>query len=314
MIVFFLLFSIELVHALIFGYYNVYVQPGTGAANAFQIVEEQLNSLRTSGLWKATTKLTVHLVCAQADEERFVKLLKLHDTAGDKVEIAIERAGDEVDCLEMLWQNARAPDFYYYIHAKGSFHPGASNTMLRRGLMNTVVDNWQKCFDILISDIGNVCGMRFSPYPHPHFPGSMWWTTGRYLNSLLWPRAFSSPGFPFDKPKCQPYSTGRERYGAEHWICGSPHCRPYDCLPENHKFIHSYVFLDGLVAATCKPAPRPEITIPESFDRDIFHCFGSKVGCCTQMDTEFKRTYPRHYAAASIRNGTLASFLLQCLK
>lgn len=106
--------------------------------------------------------------------------------------------------------------------------------------MYIVVDRWHDCQRLVADDRCDVCGFRFSPLPHPHYPGNFFWTTCRHVARLLSPTALTVPSLPFDKPGCAEYMLGRGRFGNEHWITSSPQTRPTDCL-HNHLYFHRCV-------------------------------------------------------------------------
>lgn len=305
---FVLFFSNSLAANQIFGFYNVFITKTNGLYDhALGVVAEQLDQLRASGLLANTAVLYVRVICDNPD----CPVLPL---AGANVNIVAVRAGGEYDTLVPLWKRAlelRNTDaLIYYIHSKGTFTVKTENTLLRRGLMQAVVDNWTRCMHVLLQD-ATTCGMRFSVFPHPHFPGNMWWARADYAASLVIPTTFAAP-FEFDGSACQPYSIGRERFGAEHWVASAPHNRPFDCLDRHSRYIHSYDYLNELHSGECLPAPRTGTF--ESNQFVAWHCFTDLKSACMHAENEVSRLYARQYNETRHTPGFLANFVYRCAK
>jgi len=80
----------------------------------------------------------------------------------------------------------------------------------------------------------DVCGLRASPLPHPHFPGNMWAARCSYVARLPDPSKFNKKMVLASKSrggKCQPWHVGLSRFSAEHWILAHPSAVVSDSLP-----------------------------------------------------------------------------------
>jgi hypothetical protein len=89
--------------------------------------------------------------------------------------------------LDALWRHCqeRPTDMVMYMmHSKGLFHQVSVNDSLRRHLMRGIIIS-PCCLDALREGAGfNVCGMRFCPDAHFHFPRNMWVAKCDYIIDL----------------------------------------------------------------------------------------------------------------------------------
>lgn len=297
--------------APVFGYYNIYLARVAGRYDhALSVVNEQIGVLRASGLLARTAMLYVKAICDQSDCPALVGFNE------PNVRISTKSTGSEVDSLGPLWRRAlelRDSDaLFYYIHSKGTYTVRHENTLLRRGLMNTVVHNWRRCFAVLAGRDGTTCGMRFSVLPHAHFPGNMWWARADYVATLVAPTTFEAR-FEFDPSDCQVWSVGRERCGFEHWVGSAPQNRPFDCLSEKSRYIHSYFNLNELESAECAAAPRNG-TFGTALGPLVLQCFATLRDACLQAEREAVRLYMRQYTETKGLAGSIGNFVSRCVE
>ena len=130
-----------------------------------------------------------------------------------------------------------------YMHNKGSFHPIESNTHQRRSMTLAVMS--QECHGALESDMCNTCGMVFSPWKAPFFPGNFWTAQCDYVNRLLTPTQFRNRNrmnvraaktmkrrgkLTFDLMPTIPETFGTNRYSDEFWVGSHPSIRACDVV------------------------------------------------------------------------------------
>ncbi len=89
-------------------------------------------------------------------------------------------------------------------------------------------------------DQDDICGFRFSPMPHPHFTGNMWWARCDYVVKLIPPREFPAAMAKAAKSARDNAMLGTGRYSYEHWIASHPSARVADVLPTEFSFCWNY--------------------------------------------------------------------------
>ena len=153
--------------------------------------------------------------------------------------------GDENLTLQSLYEYCQnhADAKVTYIHNKGSLHATPKNRKLRNLLTKAVFSDECQSLD---SDTCNVCGARFSPFPHIHMAGNMWSAECSYVNRLIPPNFFHDSmeelvDFVINKPGDVPkptfqqiedeYFVGLKRYASEHWVGSHPSVQPCDVFP-----------------------------------------------------------------------------------
>jgi hypothetical protein len=199
------------------GFYNMF----GGDARVFDgIVGEQVSAL--SGVMDRIH--AVNMVYFGDGYETF-------SVAGGKYILSNQSApnGNEHTTLQLLYTHclAHPKDRAFYIHTKGSFHAHAANDALRRNHMHAVAG----CIGMDGVANADVCGLRVSPLPHPHYPGNMWVARCAYVGRLRAPMEFEGLMGAFAKPDCPDWSVGKDRYSAEHWILSHPSAVAADVLP-----------------------------------------------------------------------------------
>lgn len=297
---------LNLCEAAIFGYYNVYI-PGENKEHALRIVDEQLNELRKSQLLKSSESLFVNVISPLPRNEFNMQL----EDSNIVVNYARE-GGEEITLNQIVANCAGKADLLYYIHSKGSFTQSQENTIMRRALMTAVVTNWPQCVAAITNDNCDVCGLRFSPFPHAHFAGNFWWSHCEHIARLVPTNAFAE-FLPIDAPDCRDYSCGRRRCGYEHWVASHPLTRAVDCL-SNHQYIHSYEYLDGMNEFKCMAAPRSHLSphvIKQNLLHRFFHNYASGAESCQHTIAEYALVYP-NVSLTEIAANTLGSWMQMC--
>jgi len=82
-------------------------------------------------------------------------------------------------------------DYVVYLHNKGSFHPGGSNTRRRR--LNTKAALSNACRGIQsTNNTCNVCAFRFETHPFSHVPGNFFQASCEYVRKLIPPKSYDT--------------------------------------------------------------------------------------------------------------------------
>jgi hypothetical protein len=276
-----------------------------------KIVGEQFDLLKSSNLLRVTSTLTVSIVTSVRPET-----LQLPFKDGvDNIKIRFFESGYEDLALSFMQNTCAAANSstaVYYFHSKGSLNEVHANTVLRGGLMQAIVGDWYGCYDAVASDRSDVCGLRYSPFPHAHFPGNFWWSHCAHISRLVPVNTFSTM-LSFDDARCGDSTCGRLRFGSEHWVCSHPFTRPYDCL-HNHPYIHSYVRLDHMKEFKCLAAPRPHIApslMTKGDNRQFLHHYQTGAESCRHTLAE----YGAVYSSVSLNDApadTIAGWMILC--
>lgn len=155
---------------------------------------------------------------------------------------------EQATTQQLLYEHclARPADAALYIHSKGSFHPSELNDALRRNHMRAVA----ACIDGGGLDAADVCGLRVSPLPHPHYPGSMWLARCEHVARLRAPAEFGALMAALAREGCPDWSVGTGRYATERWILSHRDAVAADVLPRDPPPFYAWGY-DGL-------PPRPE--------------------------------------------------------
>ena len=205
------------------GFYNVFRQEDV---SIHKIITEQIHLLESSGL--AAASQAINVIFAGTEHQSF----RVPTRSSKFVLASSKSSGDEKDTLQLLYNHCVASprDKVFYIHSKGSFHPSTSNDMLRQNLMKAVVACWQH--DGVAHH--DVCGLRVSPLPHPHYSGNMWLARCDYIAKLHPPATFGKAMHTITRdagPKCEPWMVGASRFSQEHWVLSHPSVVASDVLP-----------------------------------------------------------------------------------
>jgi hypothetical protein len=152
------------------------------------IVQEQLETLESSGLWEACDGLTVTVVGEQISEvqELFRELdrpekLKIVHVSNDLHQY-------EFPGIEMVQQIAQQKSAakILYMHTKGLLHykqNTETNVRLWRKYMEYFnMEKWQECIKAL--DCADICGVDLSRSPSgSYFSGNFWWARANYITT-----------------------------------------------------------------------------------------------------------------------------------
>jgi len=173
--------------------------------NGQQIFEEQLQKLKESGLYDASTKI-------------FCSLLGIRNNYvfPDKYEIIYESEKMntyERPILSYIYNNSSTNEGkYWYIHTKGVNHyQGVGENPIKdwRNYMEYfIITKWKQC----VNDLNNydVVGVNLHQQPKIHYSGNFWWSKSSYIKT--------------NEPKFKNNNTvnnlqNSKYYDTEMWIC-----------------------------------------------------------------------------------------------
>ncbi len=249
----FLAYSVTCHKAQAHLFYHIMLTPDKHRNN--EVINEQIGYIRESGMEDMLSE--VHYTVVGDSWNKF----KL-ESGNDKYKKtnASNNKGWEPDTLHLLHDHClqHPKDVVLYLHTKGLFHQTPENEIQRKdqtrslssfaclqsmrgaheksGIWETINASGAPLSGLR----GNACGMRFSPSPHFHFPGNMFWARCDYVQNLMDPIPFEPkmtmmqeyvyPGAWFKKT---PSALGIERFSAEHWIGSHPSLRAVDLMPGN---------------------------------------------------------------------------------
>jgi hypothetical protein len=257
-------------------FYNIYVPSVEKKSRVIGIVREQLSEMKRSQLLDSA-KLFYNVIGYNASND-------IQQECGSQCHALKYMAeADEGLTLKAIYdycqeQTGVDDALVTYIHDKGSLHPTPKNRHLRTLLT-------KGAFSDACQTIGtgentcNVCGARFSPFPHHHVAGNMWTAQCSYIRKLHSPDDFADkmeslmgavmqnakyPNAP--KPTFQQYQdeyfVGRGRFALEHWIGSHPSIRPCDVYPG--EYLCGYIDIPPSThdwIPDMQPAPRFPVSI-----------------------------------------------------
>jgi hypothetical protein len=156
----------------IFGFHHIcFLNNGEDIAN------EQINKIKVSGLYDATT--TIFCTLLGDIPPSFVLPEKYEIIHKSPVLITSERT-----ILEYMYNFSKETNGkYWYIHTKGVTRYGTNFyknvESWRRYMEYFVLIRWRQC----IADLDNyeVAGVSYTIKPKPHFSGNFWWSRGDYI-------------------------------------------------------------------------------------------------------------------------------------
>ena len=226
-------------HQNIWVFYHLFVGNSTLSQS---IALEQLSALKAAGIIQRMTGMQ-HTVIGQGFAS-----FPLPMDVNSKRSNASGESGNESVTMQLLWSHCeRFPeDVVLYVHSKGAWHPTAKNIRFRRTCMRALMDYC--CFRSVTNGSWpakncsawlqgyDVCGSRYSPAPHSHYPGNMWWANCQYIRHLIQPSKFEAAMDVMAREVYAPYrlrgaSIGQGRFAHEHWIGSHPLLRAVDCMP-----------------------------------------------------------------------------------
>ncbi|GAB5369585.1 hypothetical protein AAMO2058_001417700 [Amorphochlora amoebiformis] len=247
-------------------FYHVYL-PYPHRDPTQRILQEQVEMIEKSPIYhhiKAVKYTTIHI---PVDLHPFCKKCHLVDHYPK---------GYEMKTLQHVYEHcvAHPTERVVYIHTKGTFHNSLGNKVFRRALMRSVLS--EECYKARGKFGCNTCGFRYSPLPHPHFPGDMFAADCEYVSKLIPPNrasrrisvashhVFGISKAPQKVPHRSGYGVGR--YAAEFWIATHPDIVPCDVYGGKYRFAYDDLPKERLFPLDLKGPLR----FPISFYRERF--------------------------------------------
>ena len=258
-------------------FYNIFVPNGENRTKAIDIVKEQLTMRNELSSVLLDASVPIHYTLIGNDEnENSTTTKEIQRGCGSNChQIQYSREGDESLTLQSLYEYcADHPDVQVtYLHNKGSYHPSERNENFRHMLTKAVfsdecqidMNRVNEYTQILGEEEKqpsenrngqcNICGARFSSFPHYHMAGNMWTSQCSYIRQLIPPNQFVQRmdemfdyAFMNSNPEVIPqptfqqiqgeYAVGRQRYAYEHWVTSHPNLQPCDVYPG--RYTHGY--------------------------------------------------------------------------
>lgn len=184
--------------------------------NGEDIATEQINTIKESGLYDATTQIFCSIMGSIPDTfqlpSKYIIIYKSSDTKQAERKI-----------LEYMYQfSHQTSGKYWYIHTKGVTRFGTplykNVESWRRYMEFFVLQNWKQCsIDLEHYD---VVGVNYQTDPLPHLSGNFWWSKSSYV-------ARNPTNFNFS------YNTETEM-----WICRQhPRVKSYHQSNVNHYLV-----------------------------------------------------------------------------
>lgn len=142
-----------------------------------EVVREQLELIRSSGLHERMTRLFIGIVGPESGP---------FEAPDPKIEI-IHRSESldryEFPTLEYLHAFCKSHEgLVFYVHTKGVFRCNEGTTDWRRYMEYFIIERHADCIRALQSR--PVCGVNWQEVPWPHFSGNFWWARSEYLAAL----------------------------------------------------------------------------------------------------------------------------------
>lgn len=249
-------------------FYNLYVgRDDHKLQYALRLVNRQIQLLRSTAKWHSVPLFYTHIGNPKANFnfDSNAHLLKYTPAADESATL------DELHSY--CQENTNA--LVLYIHSKGTFHPSYANDIYRTFNMRGATS--PECVNALTRDMDedgnnndsntaaqfNVCGSRFSAFPHYHFPGNMFLAKCSYVQRLVRPSELPQKmkeivqEMKINTTESDAWMYGIDRFAYEHWIGSHPGVKPCDIYPDDsYKFGYDNLPEYNVYQALVQPAPR----------------------------------------------------------
>lgn len=138
------------------------------------ILDEQLESIKKSGLYDAMDKMIIHY-CGD---------LKLNDPKIQCIEH--DQFDSELPTLKLIHTYAKANDCnILYMHTKGASRTSAPIVAWRLYMSFFCVNKWKDAVKML--EHYDTYGVEFHQQPSRHYSGNFWWATSEHIKQLAEP-------------------------------------------------------------------------------------------------------------------------------
>lgn len=161
--------------------YGVYFVCCRGAYQS--IIEEQLDSIKKSGLLEKTTELLCFICDFKMDVMRLFRPFQTKVKFITTTENLYERFA--LQNFQHYIHNKNQPYYVYYFHTKGISHSIEEKSFhqIRRNLDYFILEKHNLCLRFL-DDGYDAVGTALTLYPSLHFSGNFWWAKSTHLDRL----------------------------------------------------------------------------------------------------------------------------------
>ena len=150
------------------------------------VVQEQMTKLITSGLYNEVDYIFTGISATSVhDVNWFMKLLSSYEKF---FPILHSDNHGEKPTMRLLVNYAKENECYImYFHTKAVSNTGYNNTLWRWSMDYSVIYKHKECIELLDKGVDAV-GPNLRKNTHvgyyPHFSGTYWWSTSKYIQSL----------------------------------------------------------------------------------------------------------------------------------
>lgn len=178
----------------IYGVYHIFCAPGWQS-----LVKDQMESLRSSGLWAATKKLFVSCIISKDSDMGELRSIMGPDEKWEVIAVGKDKTKFEFPALNFIQGFCRDHKcLVYYFHTKGISLMSTTNhsrdyrkfkrnvTAWRKMMEYFVFDRWQVAVNVLMEGYDTYGTLKLDPpyTRHSHYSGNFWWARSEYLTQL----------------------------------------------------------------------------------------------------------------------------------
>lgn len=168
-------------------FYHAYIY----GSNYVSIMSETFRLLVSSGLFKACDKLYIGAYEeTNASPKDGISWLEHFWANTDKVEIIRHTVNDEERSTLLYLRDyckENPDDYVLYFHTKGIVKYSEATQDWRRYMEYFNIERWKDCVKVLTEGY-DCCGVLWNSDTavgyFPHFSGTFWWATAKYINTL----------------------------------------------------------------------------------------------------------------------------------
>ena len=179
----------------IYGFHHICLEK-----NGLDVFVDQLQTLKTSGLYDASSTIFCSIVGKQTDIVLPKKYKVVYESRQSNMY--------ERPILQYMQKHASTMHGkYWYIHTKGISHVGTAKEQnvrdWRKYMEYFIVQKWATCVKDL--DLYDIAGVNHEKDPFYHFSGNFWWANSSYIETI------------------QTELNYEDYYETEYWLCsGKP--------------------------------------------------------------------------------------------
>lgn len=246
----------------IYGVYHIF------CAHGWQnLVKEQMESLKSSGLWDVTKKLFVSCIISEDSDMEELRSIIDSDEKWEFISVEKNKKKFEFPALNFIQDLCRNHNgLVYYFHTKGISLLSTGNnsggyqkfrrnvTAWRKMMEYFVFDKWQVAVNVLMNGYDTYGASKMDP-PYTlrsHYSGNFWWARSEYLTHL--------PVLDEEKRK--------NRFNAEMWILsGQGH---FFSTFDNNATLYG-IYLPKSLYLPCHHAPVKKLKFVVDYNLDKLH-------------------------------------------